>query len=60
MIPPVVEPGDVLQRLRMPNAAGVVGKAIRVASVSGNTAQLEWADAAYTSGSYPDHPGSQH
>jgi hypothetical protein len=54
MIPPVVEPGDVLQRLRMPNAAGVVGKAIRVVSVSGDTAQLEWADAAYTSGSYAD------
>jgi hypothetical protein len=52
MIPPVVEPGDVLQRLRMPNAAGVVGKSMRVVSVSGDTAQIEWADAAYTSGTY--------
>jgi len=52
MIPPVVEPGDVLQRLRMPNAAGVVGKSMRVVSVSGDTAQIEWVDAVYTSGTY--------
>ena len=42
MIPPVVEPGNVLQRLRMPNSAGIAGKYARIASVSGGLAQLEW------------------
>ena len=44
MIPPVVQPGDVFQRVRMPNAAGLAGESVRVASVSGDLAQLEWAN----------------
>lgn len=42
MIPPIVLPGDVFQRFQMPNAAGVAGKYVRIASVSGDLAQLEW------------------
>ena len=45
MIPPVVQPGDEFQRVRMPNTAGTVGKLLRIASVSGDLAQLEWSDA---------------
>lgn len=44
MIPPIFKPGDVFQRFQMPNSAGVVGKSIRVVSVSGDTSQLEWTD----------------
>jgi len=46
MIPPVVQPGDVFQRVRMPNDAGVANEVIKVASVSGGLVQLEWADAS--------------
>lgn len=48
MIPPVFQPGDVLQRVRMPNAAGVSGKSLRVVSVSGNLVQLEWESLVST------------
>ena len=44
MIPPVVQPGDEFQRIRMPNDAGASGKSLRVVSVSGNLAQFEWID----------------
>ena len=44
MIPPVVQPGDQFQRVRMPDVAGVVSEALRVASVTGNLVQLEWSD----------------
>ena len=44
MIPPVLLPGDVFQRVRLPNAAGVEGKYVRIASVSGDLAQLEWVN----------------
>lgn len=44
MIPPVVQPGDEFQRIRMPNAAGASGKSLRIVSVSGNLAQFEWVD----------------
>lgn len=45
MIPPVVQPGDEFQRVRMPNAAGVAGESLSVVSVSGNLVQLEWVVA---------------
>lgn len=44
MIPPVVQPGDVFQLVRMPNAAGTAGKSIRIVSVSGGLTQFEWVD----------------
>lgn len=44
MIPPVVQPGDVFQLVRMPNVAGVAGKSIRITSVSGGLTQFEWID----------------
>lgn len=44
MIPPIFKPGDVFQRFQMPSAAGVVGKYVRIASVSGDLVQLEWVN----------------
>lgn len=45
MIPPVIQPGDTFQRIRMPDDAGVAGKSLSVVSVSGNLIQLEWVVA---------------
>ena len=42
MIPPIVQPGDEFQRVRMPNSAGLAGEALSIASVNGDLAQLEW------------------
>lgn len=44
MIPPLVQPGDEFQRVRMPDRAGEANESLQVASVSGELAQLEWAE----------------
>ena len=41
-IPPIVSPGTTLQRLVLPNFSGVAGNALRVSSVDGVLASLEW------------------
>jgi hypothetical protein len=45
MIPSVFQPGDVFQRIRMPDVAGSSDESLRVVSVSGNLVQLEWVVA---------------
>ena len=53
-VPPIVSPGNVVQRLRLPNTAGVAGQSLRIASVSGNLAQAEWSVAGVTDGDKGD------
>lgn len=53
MIPSLIQPGNYFQRLRLPDSAGVAGKILRIASVSGNLVHTEWFDG-FTDGDKGD------